>query len=400
MPYFKYKAKNEHAENVKGKVEARNKSQAAALLRSRNLLVISLEAEGTSVLTQLNAAVVGVRKDDVVGLTRQLSTMITAGLSLTDALHILEQQSKPAMSKLLRELLREIEGGSTFAAALEQHPKVFTRVFAQLVRAGETAGVLDQVLDRLAETMEKDKEFRGKTRGAMIYPIIVLVAMVIVAGVMIIFVVPKLTAMYEDFGASLPFLTQVLLDFSDAVRRSWWVGVLLIAGVTVGMRTWGRTPAGKRYIGRLMLRIPLFGDLRRKIILTEYTRTMSMLLSAGISLLQALEIVAEASPSILYRESMHESARKVEKGVSLAQAIHDTTLFPPILIQMTAVGEETGKLDEVLGKLSAYFQSESEQSVKNLTTAMEPIIMIVLGIGVGLMVVAIILPIYSLTSQF
>jgi len=401
MALFKYAVKNQHGETIKGKVEARSESQAAAVLRTRGLLVISVRPLNDESFLFLKEMVTGVKYDEVVTFTRQLSTMITAGLPLTQSLSILSQQSKPAMTRMVSELQREIEGGSTFSKALTKFPRAFSRVYVQLVFAGETGGVLDEVLDRLAENMEKDKDFKAKTKGALIYPVIVMIAMIVVAFIMMVFVIPKLTEMYKDFGADLPFATQLLIDISSFFANFWW---LIIAGGVVSgflFRRWVKTHSGQVMYDRFLLKVPIFGVLRAKVTLTEFARTLSLLLGAGISLLQALEIVSEASNNILYREALQDSAKQVEKGIPLSQAITKySTLFPPILAQMIAVGEETGKLDDVLLKLSVYFQSESEHAIKNLTTALEPIIMIVLGVGVGMMVIAIIMPIYNLTSQF
>lgn len=400
MAYFKYVAKNEHAETVKGKVEAQNKNQAVTVLRSRGLFVVNLQIEGDDSLSAIGALMSGVKHDDVVNMTRQLSTMITAGLPLTEALSILEQQGKPAMVKVISELLKDIEGGSTFAAALAKFPKHFSPVYTQLIKAGETAGVMDEVLQRLAENMEKDKEFRAKTKGALIYPVIVLIAMLGVGVVMMVVVIPKLTEMYKDFGADLPAPTQLLIDLSNFFQRFWYAIAAVAGAGYLGLQRWSKTPRGAREISKFTFKIPIYGKLRKKVILTELTRTLALLLTAGISLLQVLEIVADAADSILYQEELKVAAKKVEKGVPLAQTVQNQELFPLILGQMVAVGEETGKLDEVLLKLSTYFQSESEHEIKNLTTALEPFIMIVLAVGVGFMTIAIIMPIYSLTSQF
>lgn len=400
MALYKYVAKNPHGETVKGKVEAQSEAQAATALRSRGLLVITVTPIGQESLVQLKELLFGIKKDEVVTFTRQLATMVTAGLPLTQSLSILAQQSKPAMARMISELQREIEGGSTFAKALQKYPRVFSKVYVQLVLAGETGGVLDDVLNRLADNMEKDKEFRAKTRGALIYPAIVVIAMIIVAFIMMVFVIPKLTEMYDDFGAELPFATQLLIDVSTFVANFWWLAIILAIIGGIAFKRWYATAAGRLSFDRFMLRIPIFGVLRSKIILTEFARTLSLLIGAGISLLQALDIVSDASDNKVYHDALKDSARQVEKGTPLSQAIGQYALFPPILPQMIAVGEETGKLDDVLLKLSVYFESESEHAVKNLTTALEPMIMIVLGLGVGLMVIAIIMPIYNLTSQF
>ncbi len=400
MPYFTYLAKNQFGETVKGKVEARNERQAASELMIRKLLVIDIHPLTEDSFAIVKEALFGIKFTDVVNFTRQLSTMISAGLPLATALSILVQQSKSEMSRLVANLLQEIEGGSTFGDALAKHPKEFANIYIQLVKAGELGGVLDNILDRLANNLEKSKEFQSKTRGAMIYPVIVLAAMFVVGVIMMIFVIPKLTAMYEDFGAELPFLTKMLMAISDFMVTFWWLMLAGVAGGIVMFKRWLATKPGRKTWDRFMLRIPIMSELIKKIILTEFTRTLALLLNAGISLLQAMEIVTQGVNNVIYKEALADATKQIEKGVPLSKALARYDEFPPILHQMISVGEETGKLDEVLSKLSSYFEQESEQAVKNLTTAIEPLIMIVLGIGVGAMVIAVIMPIYNLTSQF
>ena len=400
MPLFKYTVKNEHGDSITGKVEASSRNQAAALLSSRGLIVINIHAFGEDALSSITGLFNKVKHDDVVNFTRQLSTMITAGLPLATALSILQEQGTPEVVRMVSGLLKEVEGGSSFSSALAKQSAIFGRVYVQLVKAGELGGVLDQVLNRLAETMEKQKDFRSKTQGAMIYPIIVILAMIAVGFIMMIFVVPKLMSMYKDFGADLPLPTKILIGTSDFFVKFWWLFIILGIGGGAAFAQWYKTPVGQKTIDAFLFRIPIFGTLRKKIILTEFSRTLSLLLGAGVSLLEAMDIVSNAMESISYREALGIATKEVEKGTSLSQAISRFEIFPPILYQMVAVGEETGKMDEVLLKISSYFEAESEQAVKNLTAAMEPMIMIVLGIGVGLLVVAIIMPIYSLTSKF
>lgn len=400
MPFFKYTAKNQYGETIKGKVEARNLKQAATELAVRQLLVIDVHPFTDDSFAAVKAFVSGVKFSDIVNFTRQLSTMISAGLPLANALSILVQQSKSEMSRLVAQILQDVEGGLTFTKALEKHPTIFSSIYIQLVHAGEVGGVLDDILGRLATNMEKTKEFRAKTRGAMIYPIIVLLAMVVVATVMMIFVIPKLSDMYADFGAELPLPTLILISISNFMVTFWWLMILIIAGGIFAFREWKKTHAGHVAFDRFILKLPILGDLSKKIVLTEFARTLSLLLGAGISLLQALEIVTQGVDNIIYKEALQDVYKQVEKGVAISKALSKYDDFPPILHQMMSVGEETGKLDEVLGKLAVYFEQESEQAVKNLTAAIEPLIMIVLGIGVGAMVIAVILPIYNLTSQF
>ncbi len=400
MPYFKYKVKNQYSDTVSGKVEAVTIEAAAAELSSRGLLVINLQPLSDDSFSVLKGVLMGVKQDDIVNLTRQLATMITAGLPLAGGLSILVRQSKAELSRLVAQILQDVEGGTSFSQALAKHPDIFSRLYIQLVNAGETGGVLDEVLQRLADNMEKSKEFKAKTKGAMIYPIIVVLAMVAVGFIMMIFVIPKLTEMYKDFDAELPMATRVLIGTSNFVTQFWYIFLIVIVAGVYGLKRWYKTEKGELAIDGLILKLPIIGVLRQKIILTEFARTLSLLLGAGVSLLQALEIVNEGITNVVYRNAFKEVTNQVEKGISLSEAMSHYDIFPPILFQMMSVGEETGKLDEVLLKMSTYFEQESEQAVKNLTTAMEPMIMIVLGVGVGAMVIAIIMPIYNLTSQF
>jgi len=340
MSFYRYTAKNSFGETMKGKVEAQSIQQASGLLTSRGLLVITLNPLVEDSLASLKARLFGIKIDDIVNFTRQLATMVTAGLPLATALSILVRQSKEEMSRMVAGLLQEVEGGSSFAKALEKQKENFSRIYIQLVFAGETGGVLDTILERLADNMEKQKEFRAKTKGALIYPIIVVIAMIVVGIIMMIFVIPKLTEMYRDFGAELPLATRILIGISEFLSKAWWAFLIAVVGGVFGFRKWNLTRPGKLAIDRFIMKLPIVGELTQKMVLTEFARTLSLLLSAGISLLQALEIVTDGVENIIYREALEKA------------------------------------------------------------TAIEPMIMIVLGLGVGAMVIAIIMPIYNLTSQF
>lgn len=400
MPFYRYTVKNELNEKLQGKIEAKSMRTAAALLHERKLFVVEIKPVGDEMAAHVQAVLFGVKTNDIVLFTRQLSTMISAGLPLATALSILSQQSKADMARLVTAVLQDIEGGLSFADALAKHPKEFGTMYIQLIRAGELGGVLDDVLGRLADNMEKSAQFRAKTKGALIYPIIVIIAMLAVAVIMMTFVIPKMTDLYKDFDAELPLMTQILIGASDFSVRYWWLMALFFFGGITAFTKWKKTDSGRHTFDRTLLRLPLFGPLIEKIALTEFTRTLALLLNSGVSLLQALEIVTKGVDNVIYQDALLECAKQVEKGVSLSQSLGRYSDFPPILPQMIAVGEETGKLDEVLRKLSIYFEQESEQAVKNITAAIEPMIMIILGIGVGAMVIAVIMPIYNLTSQF
>jgi type IV pilus assembly protein PilC len=401
MLRFVYKAKSHEGLMREGKIEARDMTTAVGILRERGLVVVSIHPLNELVgLASLLKAFQKVKFEDTVAFTRQLATMIASGLSLTETLSVLEVQSNPGMGRVVGEILRDVQGGASMAEALEKHDTVFSKVYISLVKAGEAAGAMDEVLKRLADNMEKQQDFRNKTKGAMVYPVIVLTAMLGVATVMMIFVIPKMSAMYEDFGAELPLTTKLLIAMSNFTSNYWYIVILMVIAFVIGFNYWKNTPHGRSQYDTMMLKAPVFGKLKAQLMLAEMTRTISLLSSAGITLIETLEIVGEGMNNWVYHEAIMSSIRNIKKGVPFSVSIARQGLFPPLLANMTAVGEETGKLDEVMMKVSGYFEMEAETSIKNLTTAMEPLIMIVLGVGVGFLVLSIVMPIYNLTSKF
>ena len=326
--------------------------------------------------------------------------MIVAGLSLPDSLTILRTQTtNPAFARVL-DIEHQIVGGGNLADSLGKYPTYFPAIYVALIRAGESSGTLDKVLSRLAETLEAQREFKSKVQGAMIYPVIIVIGMVAVVMVMMTVVIPKLTDLYKDFGISLPVSTQILITMSQFFVRFWWLMIIAGVGGFFGFMKWKKTAVGERIMDSLILRIPLFGELQKKVILVEFTRTLGMLITAGIHILEGLNILRDSVGNVLFRDAITDISKKVEKGFPLGDTFAQYDVFPPIVSQMMKVGEETGKLDDTLGKLSHYFETESEHLVKGLTTAIEPIIMVVLGVGVGFIVISVITPIYNLTSQF
>ncbi len=402
MAFFNYKARDESGKMIVGLVEAPSPAIAARLLREKQMFVISLHA--TKERFSFSGIMMRFKRigfGDMVNFTRQLATMVVAGLSLPESLAILRTQTtNPAFASTLADIEHQIIGGGNLADALSKYPAIFPPIYTALVRAGESSGTLDQVLNRLAETLESQQEFRGKVKGAMIYPIIILIGMFGVVMVMMTVVVPKLTDLYKDFGVSLPASTQILIFFSSFFVRFWWLMIVGAFGGFVLFKKWRQTAVGQFAVDSLMLRIPLFGDLQKKIILVEFTRTLAMLISSGIHILDGLRILQDSLGNVLFRNAIGEISKKVEKGAPLGATFAQYDVFPVIVSQMMKVGEETGKLDETLTKLSRYFETESEHLVKGLTTAIEPIIMVVLGVGVGFIVISVITPIYNLTNQF
>lgn len=398
---YAYKARNNVGKTIVGLVEAPNEAAAVKLLRDKNLFVLHLkESHERITLTTTLSRFKRVGFSDVVNFTRQLATMIVAGLSLPEALTILRTQTtNPAFVDVLEDLEHHIVSGGNLADALSKYPNLFTQIYVSLVRAGESSGSLDQVLNRLADTLEAQREFKSKVTGAMIYPVIIVIGMVGVIFVLMTVVVPKLTDLYKDLGITLPLSTQILITVSGFFVRFWWLMIATMVGTYVAFMRWKKTTVGEFAVDSFILRIPIIGDLQKKVILVEFTRTLAMLISSGIHILEGLRILKTSLGNVLFRDAVGKISIKVEKGFPIGATFSEYEVFPPIVSQMMKVGEETGKLDETLLKLSRYFESEADHLVKGLTTAIEPIIMVVLGVGVGFIVISVITPIYNLTSQ-
>lgn len=401
MAFFSYRARDSSGKSVKGLVEAPSKEAATRLLHEKQLFITDVTESRERAAGSPAARLKRVGFGEIVNFTRQLATMVVAGLSLPEALNILKNQSQnSAFVSVLNEIEHQIVGGGNLGDALAKYPQHFTPIYIALVRAGESSGQLDQVLSRLADSMESQRDFRSKVAGAMIYPVIIVLGMSIVVMIMMTVVIPKLTELYKDFGVDLPFATQVLISISGVFVQWWWLMIAIAFGAYYGFTRWRKTKTGELVVDTLLLHIPLFGELQKKVILVEFTRTLAMLISSGIRLLDALQILKDALGNVLFRNAITDISKKVERGFPLGDTFAQHPVFPPIVSQMMKVGEETGKLDDTLLKLSKYFASETENLVKGLTTAIEPIIMVVLGVGVGFIVISVITPIYNLTSQF
>ncbi len=398
---FNYKAKDKHGKLTTGEVEAANVSEAAKLIRNKGFYVISISPKMDSPFALLKRVRERITTQDVATFTRQLSTMINAGLPITEALLVLRSQSKGPMQVIVAQILADVEAGESLSASMEKHNKIFSRTYIALVKSGEVGGVMDTVLSRLADTLEKQQEFNGKVKGALIYPAIIVIGMVIVSFIMMIFVIPRLTSLYSEFNAELPLPTKVLIGISTFMVNYWFIILGLFGMGLYIFSLYRKTPEGKRQTDELMFKIPVFGDLQRQVIMTELTRTMSLMVGSGVPILEALNITAEVVANSLISDALKDAASQVEKGFPIAFSFsRHPEAFPFLLSQMIAVGEETGKMDEVLQKISHIFEVESDEKVKGLTAAIEPLVMVLLGLGVGFLVIAVILPIYNLTSQF
>lgn len=396
MKRYKYKAKDEHGNLVTGEVEAQTPGAAAKLVRQQGLIVISLSSRSGFSFSFFKERV---STTDVTNFTRQLSTMINAGLPITEALLILRAQTNSAMTSIVSKILADIEEGQSMSSAISKFPNVFSKTYIALIRSGEVGGVLDEVLKRLSEDMEKQEEFRGKVKGALIYPIIIIFGMIAVAILMIVFVVPRLTTLYEQFNADLPITTKFLIALSKIMISYWPLVIAALAAAAWFFQGYRKTKEGSKKVDELIFKIPIIGDLQRQIILTDLTRTLSLMIASGVSILEGLQISADVVANSIIKDALTDVIKMIEKGFPMAFAFaRHPEAFPFILSQMIAVGEETGKMDEVLTKISHVFEVESDQKVKALTAAIEPIILIVLGVGVAFLVISIIMPIYNLTT--
>lgn len=398
--YF-YRAKDKNGKLILGEVEAASKEAAARLVRKTGLVVISISTSGGSIMGFLNSYKSRITTSDVANFTRQLSTMINAGLPVTDALAIQQEQSQGNMKKVISQILADVEGGESLSTAFVKHPNVFSPIYVALLKSGEVGGVLDEVTAKLADGLEKQEEFKGRVKTALIYPAIIVLGMLGVGVVMMTFVIPKLTALYTDFDAELPLPTKILIGMSSLFTTFWPVVLLALVGGFYAYRAYRKTAIGRYKTDELLFKIPIIGKLQKEVILTEVTRTLALMVGAGVSILESLNITSGVVTNTVISDAINDVSKQVEKGFPLAYSFaKHSEAFPFILSQMVAVGEETGKLDEVLSKVSHVFEVESDQQVKTLTAAVEPLVMIILGLGVGFLVIAIILPIYNLTSSF
>lgn len=400
MPIFVYKARDFQGVDHRGTIDTLDSSRAARILSKKGLVVTSITERKTS-SPMFERFFNRVSFDELVIATRQLATMIDSGLVLSESLDILvTQQTNVNFKKVLETVSRDLKSGLDLGSALRKHPNVFPPLYCSLVKAGEQAGNLDVILNEMANNLERDREFRSRVRSAMIYPIMIILMMLVVVTVMMVFVIPKLTSLYSQSDAELPLPTKILIGTSSFIINYWWVivGVLIVAGLA--FQKWVTTPEGKYNFDAILLKVPLVGRVIRGTALTNFTRTFGLLTTAGVPILDSISIVAEVIGNTVYRRALLETRMGVERGLTMSAQLQMVGVFPAIVFQMYKVGEETGKIDKVSFKLADYFEAEADHLVKNLTVIIEPLILVVLGVGVAFLVLSIILPIYKLTTSF
>ena len=393
---FQYKALKDQEAVVK-KIEATSSGEVIAFLQKNGYFPISVEKVEKLNLSFLDSLTQRVNFNDVVDFTRQVAIMLNAGLTLIDSLEILKKQTtKLPIKKMIEAIDSKIKGGSSFSAALKDYKGIFSNLYIALVKSGEASGKLGEILLRLADNLEKEREFKSKLKGALVYPLIIVIGMFIVMFIMVTFVLPKLLGLYKDFNVELPITTQILIAVSNFSTKFWpLVLVLAIVGFYFGKK-YLSTKAGKKSFDKFSLKLPVFGHIIAVSALVE----LAILIAAGISILDALSIVVDSTENSVYQQAFLTVSKKVEKGQSMGMAFEQEGIFPPILVQMSQVGEQTGNLDDTLLRLSKYFEMESEMATKTMTTLIEPTILVFLGVGVGFLVMSVITPIYNLTNSF
>ena len=403
MPVFLWEGKTAQGRVLKGEIEAPNLEAVFAILRDRRIRPIPnrIREKGRGLDTEIKIPGFGekLKARDLSVFTRQFATMIDAGLPIVQCLDIQTQQSE---SKILRNTLRaikqDVEGGATLAEALRKHPKIFDDLYVNMVQAGETGGVLNAILNRIALFIEKANKLKKKVKGAMIYPCTIIFVAIVVVAILLIFVIPVFAELYGSMGKALPVPTQITINISNWFRANILYMVLGLAGIIIGIRSYYQTDNGQMNIDRLLLRLPIVGDLLRKVAVARFSQNMAILLSSGVPILDGLAITARTAGNRVIEKAIMDSRVSISQGRTVAEPLRESKIFPPMVCQMVAVGENTGGLDNMLRKVAELYEDEVDDAVANLTALMEPMIMVVLGVILGGLVISMYLPIFQLGS--
>ncbi len=399
MPVFTYRGVNRMGTNVAGEREAESKDQLKAMLRRENINVNKLSEKGKEFNIPTFGA--GVDEKELAIFTRQFSVMIDAGLPLVQCLEILAgQQDNKTFQKILNSVRASVEGGATLSTSMKQHEKVFDPLYYNMVEAGETGGILDTILQRLSTYIEKNVKLKRAVKSAMIYPVAVLS---IAAGVIILLlwkVVPIFTTLFNGLGAELPLPTRIVIGMSNFVGSIYGLLIAVFAvGAGVALKFWYGTPQGRMAIDSLVLKVPVVGMVMRKIAVARFTRTLGTLISSGVPILEGLDITARTSGNAVVEKAISQTRKAVEAGRSLVDPLKETDVFPGMVTQMIGVGEQTGAMDAMLSKIADFYEDEVDAAVKDMLTAIEPIMIVVLGVVVGGVVISMYLPLFSLIGK-
>ena len=395
MPQFTYTARAINGELKSATIDAPSRDDVIKQLRQLKLNVVKID-EGSANRKKRGGSI---KMRDVVIFTRQFSTMINAGLPLVQALDILATQSEnPALKDVTRQVVFDVESGNTLADALRKHPRAFSELYVNMVAAGEAGGILDTILMRLAVFMEKNDALIRKVKGAMIYPGVIITVAAIAITVLLVFVIPTFENLFASANIALPLPTRIVIGISRGLKSYWYVVIAIVMAIYFSIRSYYRTPNGKLNIDKLLLKMPVLGDVLRKSAVSRFTRTLGTLISSGVSILDGLEITAKTSGNRVIQDAIMESRASIAGGDTIAAPLKKSEVFPPMVISMIAVGEQTGGLDEMLTKIADFYDEEVDAAVSGLLALMEPVMIVFLGVVVGGMVVAMYLPIFDMVN--
>jgi type IV pilus assembly protein PilC len=400
MAAYAFTAINSLGVETTGEIHAPDPAAAREQLRIRGLLATGLEEQRASGEESVRTTFKKIKPKSLQIFSRQFATMIEAGLNVVSALVILEDQTDDKyLAAIIRELRADVEGGLLLSEAMARHPKVFSRLFVSMVEAGEAAGILDTVLDRVAFQIEKETKIKRRVKGAMIYPTMVLIFASLVLVGMLLFLVPVFVKIFDDLGGDLPTLTKMVLAASNFIKGTWFVLFPVVIVGIFGLRKFLKTDTGRKRWDRIKLRIPMkIGDVVLKVTMARFSRTLSTLVAAGVDIIKALEITGSTSGNWVVEEALAGVRARVHEGVPIAQPLVENPVFPPMVSQMVKIGEETGELDKMLGKIADFYEDEVDASIQSLTSIVEPIMMIGVGIMVGIVIISMYLPMFKLLT--
>ena len=399
MPIYTWKGKNSYGEKRKGKLEAPSEAAAAAQLKKMRITTTVLKEAPKDIFENIALFQPKVTGKDVVIFTRQLSTMIDAGLPLVQSIQILAaQQDNSTFKKVLTDIQTDVETGMTFAESMKKHPKVFDNLYCNMIDAGEVGGILDTILNRLANFMEKSMVLKKKIKGAMTYPAICLCIALVITAVILVFVVPVFASMFADFGSALPAPTQFVVDLSEFAQSYFFIIIGGIVLFVVAIKKTYATKKGRKFIDRASLKAPVVGTLIQRVAVAKFTRTLGTMLQSGVPILDSLTVVGKTAGNAVIEEAVFRVADAITEGRTIAEPLEETGVFPGMVVQMINVGEATGALDVMLEKIADFYDQEVDQAVDNMTAMIEPFMMVFLGGLIGGLVIAMYLPIFKMAS--
>ena len=398
MPVFLYEGKVRGGKAVKGEYEAASREELFKYLRSKGIIARNVKRKPKPLSLKMGT---GVKGEDITNFARQFAAMISAGLPLVQCLTILSEQTVNKNFKtVLVAVTESVENGNSLAESMAKHPKIFPELFVNMIAAGEIGGILDTILLRLSTFLEKAASLKRKIKGAMMYPIVISVVATVAIGALLIFVIPVFTKMFSDFGGELPGPTQMVVNMSNFMKTPSkilpLIAVLVIAFIIFGK--YKSTPQGRYKVDKMTLKIPVLGDLAKKSVIAQFSRTLGTLLSSGVSILEALDITAKTADNMVIRQALQSMIGSISEGKTITEPMKETGVFPPMVIQMVAVGEESGGLDQMLNKIADFYDEEVNAAVETLTSVMEPIIIVILAVILGFTLVAMYLPMFDMIN--